>query len=154
MPDEKWTDIRNRYESSFIETNEEYLLHPSVKNFDMGLGWSRCAKAAEKVVGFEWECSRGTHLDVSVVLLNKDLELVDVVWYRQLLSVCGSVKCLEKREKATEGTDDFVVSVDLAKLPLNVHHLLFCVSNYNHSFASNDVLYLQAPVCSDACWIF
>lgn len=82
-------------------------------------------------MGLGWDTgTRDVDLDASCVLLGQDKALIDQVWFRQLKSKCGSiVHSGDNRTGAGDG-DDEVISVDLNKIPANVHHVVFTVNSF------------------------
>ena len=76
---------------------------------------------------------RGADVDGSVALLDETGRPLDTVWYGQLSSRCGSV--IHSGDNLTgEGEgDDEVIAVNLAKIPFDIHHLLFAVTVYSSS---------------------
>ena len=75
-------------------------------------------------------CRALIDVDVSVGMLNSDRELVDYVQYNQEESKCRSV--VYSGDSAVGGAKDFdeAISVALAAVPLDVHHILLEVSLY------------------------
>ena len=75
--------------------------------------------------------NRGADVDGSVALFDDGGRPVDSVWYGQLSSRCGSVTHSGDNLTGVGAGDDEVITVNLAKIPLHVHHLLFAVTVYS-----------------------
>lgn len=84
----------------------------------MGLGWNVNPSAGT------------VDLDASCGLYDDQKRQVDVVWFRQLKSKCGSVKHSGDNLTGDGDGDDEVISVDLNKVPANVHHIVFAVTSF------------------------
>ena len=73
---------------------------------------------------------RGADVDGSVALIDETGRPVDTVWYGQLSSRCGSVIHSGDNLTGVGEGDDEVIAVNLAKIPFDIHHLLFSVTVY------------------------
>lgn len=69
-------------------------------------------------------------LDASCVLLNATHEIIDQVWFRQLISHDGSVIHTGDNLTGDGDGDDEVIYVDLDKIPQSVTTLVFTVNSY------------------------
>ncbi|MDT8924807.1 TerD family protein [Pseudomonas taiwanensis] len=87
----------------------------------MGLAW-------DGVSGFLGRTS--VDLDASCLMLNKDKQLVDQVWYRQLKSQCGSIHHSGDNRTGEGSGDDETIRVNLATVPANVEYLVFTVNSF------------------------
>ncbi len=93
----------------------------------MGLGWD-----VKKTRGLFGGMKDGepVDLDASCVLFDEAKTQVDVVWFRQLKSVDGSiVHTGDNRTGAGEGDDEQII-VDLSRVPQNVQTLVFIVNSF------------------------
>ena len=86
---------------------------------------------------------RGADIDASAVLFDEHLRPIDIVWYKQLSSKCGSVNHSGDNLTGEGDGDDEVITVELAQLPLHVHHVLFSVTVFSY-----DVSFSQVPIAS------
>ncbi|MBA2389539.1 MAG: TerD family protein [Geodermatophilaceae bacterium] len=92
----------------------------------MGLGWD----AVQKKGLFGKMKSQDIDLDASVLLFDRNNQLVDAVWFGQLRSADGSVVHTgDNLTGAGEGDDESII-VDLAVLPAHVTALLFTVNSF------------------------
>lgn len=91
-----------------------FLLDPHVRKVRVGLAWDA-----------------GVDVDSSAVLLDRDLRVVDLVWFRKLASSCGSVSHSGDDRTGEGGGDDETISVKLSKLSPLVHYVLFTVNVFN-----------------------
>jgi tellurium resistance protein TerZ len=89
----------------------------------MGLGW-------DGVKGGFFGKAKDIDLDASCLLLNKDKQLVDQVWFRVLKSQCGSIHHSGDNRTGDGDGDDETISVNLATLPANVEYLVFTVNSF------------------------
>lgn len=82
-------------------------------------------------LGLGWDTgTQDVDLDASVVLLDANKAVVDTVWFRQLKSNCGSVVHSGDNRTGKGDGDDEVITVDLAKVPANVMHIVFAVNSW------------------------
>ncbi|WP_340622242.1 TerD family protein [Xenorhabdus siamensis] len=102
----------------------------SLDKIDFGLGWDPIAPKK----GFLSRLFSGDNneidLDASCILLDKSGNTIDVVWFGQLNSECGSVKHSGDNLTGEGDGDDEVISVDLIKLPADVEYLAFTVNSF------------------------
>jgi len=90
----------------------------------MGLGWD---VAKPKLFGFG---GGQVDLDASAVLFDADGRQLDAVWFRQLKSRDGSVRHSGDNRTGSGDGDDERIAVDLARVPPEVHALVFTVNNF------------------------
>ncbi|WP_104106699.1 TerD family protein [Nocardioides sp. 616] len=92
----------------------------------MGLGWD-----AAKKKGFLGRMSeQSIDLDASALLFDASGNVVDTIWYNQLVSKDGSiVHTGDNRTGAGDG-DDESIKVDLSALPSNVQTVVFTVNSF------------------------
>ena len=105
------------------------MLDCKVKRVAMGLGWDS-----------------GCDVDGSTALFDAKHQLVDMVWWKKLVSSNGAVKHSGDDRTGEGGGDDEVIKVDLDDLPLKVHYLLFAVCVY--SGAASFAQVSHNPDCS------
>lgn len=89
----------------------------------MGLGWD----AARGFLGFG---GGNIDLDASCLMFDKDKNLVDTVWFRQLKSKDGSIVHSGDNRTGDGDGDDEVISVNLEKVPTEVEVMLFTINSY------------------------
>ncbi len=93
----------------------------------MGLGWD--AIKSKGFFGFGGK-TESVDLDASCVMFDEAGRPVDVVWFRQLKSLDGSiVHTGDNRTGAGEGDDEQII-VDLSRVPDNVKSLVFTVNSF------------------------
>lgn len=95
----------------------------SIKYMFIGSNWSRM-KNGEKV-----------DLDSSVLLYNKNKELIDVVYYGNLRSADGSIKHSgddRSGDSYRDDKDNEVISTDFDKLPNEVEYIVSIMNNFTH----------------------
>ncbi|CAD7696653.1 unnamed protein product, partial [Ostreobium quekettii] len=111
-----------------LQAKEQYVLDGKVKGVFMGLGWKA-----------------GCDVDGSVALFNKSQTPVDAVWWKKLTSDNGAVKHSGDDRTGEGGGDDEVITVNLEKLPLDIHYLLFtvCVFTPGMSFSQVRSAYVR-----------
>ncbi|MGN7612944.1 TerD family protein [Magnetococcales bacterium HHB-1] len=101
---------------------------PQLKLVIMGLGWDPVeSKGFFGLFGG----SKEIDLDASCVFFSAEGEVLDAVWYQQLMSQDGSVKHTgDNRTGDGEGDDEQII-VDLSNVPPQVKTLMFVVSSYS-----------------------
>ncbi|UTZ21477.1 TerD family protein [Vibrio campbellii] len=98
-----------------------------LSKISVGLGWD-----VEKAKGLfaSFFGSNSIDLDASCLLIDKDKQVIDTIWYRQLRSKCNSVHHQgDNRTGAGEG-DDETINIDLNKLPSSVKHIAITVNSF------------------------
>lgn len=99
----------------------------SLSSISLGLGWDPVkAGFLGKMMGGGNEID----LDASCILLNSDLEVIDLVWFRQLKSQDGSIKHSGDNRTGDGDGDDETIHVDLQRLPASVKYLVFTVNSF------------------------
>ncbi|MDF7675282.1 tellurium resistance TerZ family protein [Neisseriaceae bacterium ESL0693] len=101
----------------------------ALSQLHFGLGW----EPAKKKKGFFSSLLGGNEeidLDASCILMDHNGKKIDVIWFVQLMSRCGSV--IHSGDNLTgEGEgDDEVIHVDLNCLPPEVEYLVFTVNSF------------------------
>lgn len=92
----------------------------------MGLGWDPITRKGM----FGRTKAIDVDLDASCLLFDGAGQLVDVVWFNQLTSRCGSlVHTGDNRTGAGDGDDESII-VDLSRIPSNVTTLVFTVNSF------------------------
>lgn len=108
----------------------------SLNKVVMGLGWdmARVVNSPEK--GFLSSLFGGgsqpqsIDLDASCILFDDQKRLVDVVYFGQLKSQDGSILHTGDNLTGEGDGDDEKISVELNRVPANVHTLMFTVSSF------------------------
>ena len=94
----------------------------------VGLGWD--AVKSKGIFGMFGGGGGDIDLDASCLMLDNAGREVDTVWFRKLESSCGSViHSGDNRTGAGDG-DDEVITINLRRVPANVHHLAFTVNSF------------------------
>lgn len=109
----------------------------SLEKMCVGVNWG----AIEKKSLFGRIKKEAVDLDASVGLFNQDKQLMDVVYFGQLGSKCGSIKHsgddLTGDMDGDDGLDNEVIVVDLTRIPANVSQLVFVLNSFQgQDFAS------------------
>ncbi|GMH45011.1 hypothetical protein BSKO_12968 [Bryopsis sp. KO-2023] len=116
-------EIQNWQQTVGLTQQEpDYMIDGSIKEVAMGLGWDA-----------------GCDVDGSVAMFDERHQLLDTVWYRQLMSRDSSVNHSGDDTTGEGGGDDEVIQVNLAKLNGKVHHLLFVVCVYTAGMSFSQV---------------
>ena len=94
----------------------------------MGLGWD--VRKAKGLFGLFGGGGKDIDLDASCLLFDGNRQMVDQVWFRQLVSKDASiVHSGDNRTGAGDG-DDETINVDLVRLPASVQTLVFTVNSF------------------------
>lgn len=102
----------------------------SLEKLCIGVNWG----AIEKKSLFGSKKQEAVDLDASAGLFNANKERVDIVYFGQLASRCGSVRHSgDDRVGDTGGDDNLdneVISVDLTKVPNTVDQIVFVLNSF------------------------
>ncbi|MBC7473541.1 MAG: TerD family protein [Candidatus Sericytochromatia bacterium] len=107
----------------------------------MGLGWDavKTSKSEAPKKGFlsslfggntSSEADDSIDLDASCVMFDVNKNIVDTVWFRQLVSNDGSVIHTGDNRTGSSDGDDEQINVDLARVPQSVNTLFFVVNSF------------------------
>lgn len=103
----------------------------SLSQLRFGLGWD---PVKQKKKGFlSLLLGKGDQqidLDASCVLLDHSGNTIDIIWFCQLKSKCGSVIHTGDNLTGEGDGDDEVIIVDLTRLPPQVEYLAFTVNSF------------------------
>ncbi|MGG8023210.1 tellurium resistance TerZ family protein [Klebsiella aerogenes] len=104
---------------------------PSLSQLTFGLGWDPLRAKKKGLFGGLFSGSAGSiDLDASCILLNKNGNVLDTIWFGQLKSRCGAVVHSGDNLTGEGEGDDEVIRVNLAKLSANVEYLAFTVNSF------------------------
>eukprot|EP00917_Polyrhabdina_sp_WS-2016_P026211 GHVP01056267.1.p1 GENE.GHVP01056267.1~~GHVP01056267.1.p1 ORF type:complete len:160 (+),score=23.21 GHVP01056267.1:480-959(+) len=78
-------------------------------------------------------------LDVSCVILDKDSELLDAVYYNRLETLGGSIKHSGDNRSGNGAGDNELITVLLNKLPKEVDTLIFIINMFSPGKSFQDV---------------
>jgi tellurium resistance protein TerZ len=110
----------------------------AINQLHFGLGWDPIKKKGGLLSKMLSSGGDAIDLDAGCVLLDKDGNTIDTIWFRQLKSRCGAVAHSGDNLTGEGNGDDEVILVELAKLPPQVEYLVFTVNSFRgQSF--NDV---------------
>lgn len=99
----------------------------ALTRISLGLGWDPVkAGFLGKLMGSGGEID----LDASCILLDERLQVIDLVWFRQLKSQDGSIQHSGDNRTGEGDGDDETIHVDLSRLPAAVKHLIFTVNSF------------------------
>lgn len=100
-----------------------------LKSVQVGLGWDPVKKG-----GFFSSLLGGgggdINLDASCAMFASNGDMLDLVWFRQLQSNCGSIRHSGDNLTGDGDGDDESIYVDLTKIPANVEYLAFTVNSF------------------------
>lgn len=101
----------------------------SLTNFCVGVNWGMIEKK-----GFFSTKKIAVDLDASCALFDEQNNFLDVVYYGQLNSKDGSINHsgddLEGDADGDDGLDNEIISVDLTRIPQNVHQVVFFLNSF------------------------
>ena len=98
-----------------------------LSSIKVGLGWD-VAKAKGLFASFFG--SDSIDLDASCLLIDKDKQIIDTIWYRQLRSKCRSVHHQGDNRTGEGEGDDETISINLNKLPSSVKYIAITVNSF------------------------
>lgn len=108
----------------------------ALSQLHFGLGWDPIKKKG--LFGKLFSSSDSIDLDAGCVLLDRNGNKIDTIWFRKLKSTCGSVVHTGDNLTGEGEGDDEIIHVYLSKLPASVEYLAFTVNSFRgQSF--NDV---------------
>jgi tellurium resistance protein TerZ len=83
--------------------------------------------------GLAWDVTNGVNidLDASAILLDKNLSLVDAVWFRQLTSRDGSIKHSGDEREGDAVGDDEKINFSLSNVPSNVTYIGLIINSFS-----------------------
>lgn len=99
-----------------------------LKSVQVGLGWDPVKKGG--LLGGLFGGSDSIDLDASCAMLALNGDMLDLVWFRQLESKCGSIRHSGDNLTGDGDGDDEVIYIDLTKIPSNVEYLAITVNSF------------------------
>ncbi|HBR7306833.1 TPA: TerD family protein [Klebsiella aerogenes] len=104
---------------------------PALSQLTFGLGWDPLQAKKKGLFGGLFSGGAGSiDLDASCILLNKNGNVLDTIWFGQLKSRCGAVVHSGDNLTGEGEGDDEVIRVNLEKLSANVEYLAFTVNSF------------------------
>lgn len=104
---------------------------PTLSLLTFGLGWDPLQAKKKGFLGGLFGGGAGSiDLDASCILLNKNGNVLDTIWFGQLKSRCGAVVHSGDNLTGEGDGDDEVIRVNLDKLSANVEYLAFTVNSF------------------------
>ncbi len=107
----------------------------------MGLGWD-AVKVSEKDK-FKPGASTDVDLDASCLMFGEKGNIVDMIWFRQLKSLDGSVTHSGDNRSGDGDGDDEQIIVQLNNIPAGIKNLVFLVN----SFSGQDFSQIENASC-------
>lgn len=103
-----------------------------LSKINIGLGWDPVKSRPTSFFGI-----KKIDLDASCIMLDSNKNIIDVVWFCQLKSRCGSIiHSGDNRTGEGEG-DDEVIQISLDNIPINVDMLVFTINSYSRQNFNN-----------------
>ncbi|HCM6938338.1 TerD family protein [Klebsiella sp. CN_Kp084] len=103
----------------------------ALSQLTFGLGWDPLRAKKKGLFGGLFSGGAGSiDLDASCILLNKNGNVLDTIWFGQLKSRCGAVVHSGDNLTGEGDGDDEVIRVNLEKLSANVEYLAFTVNSF------------------------
>lgn len=94
----------------------------------MGVGWD--VIKSKGLFGFGGGKSEDIDLDASCLMFSGNGELVDAIWFQQLVSQDGSIRHSGDNRTGAGDGDDETITVDLTRVPAQVKSLIFTVNSF------------------------
>lgn len=109
--------------------------NPGLSSITVGLGWDPVQASGGGLLKTLFGGGKSSiDCDSSVFMLNKNGTLdnmKDLVYFGNLKSICGSVNHSGDNLTGDGAGDDEQIQVNLDKIPVNIHNLVFVVNIYN-----------------------
>lgn len=105
-----------------------------LNNIMVGLGWDPIKKPTTFWSNLLGSSQQEIDCDASVLMLNSEgklRKLEDVVYYDQLVSLCGNVRHMGDNTTGEGEGDDEQILITLNKIPIEIHSLIFVVNIYD-----------------------
>jgi len=100
----------------------------------MGLGWGMKQVQSKGFLGFGGGTRQeSVDLDASCLLFDSTGNLVDTVWFRQLESLCGSIRHSgdDRSGGGEAGADNERIAIELNRVPVTTQTLIFTVNSFS-----------------------
>ena len=100
----------------------------------MGLGWGMKQVQSKGFLGFGGGTRQeAVDLDASCLLFGNSGNLVDTVWFRQLESLCGSIRHSgdDRSGGGEAGADNERIAIELNRVPVTTQTLIFTVNSFS-----------------------
>ncbi len=104
---------------------------PGLSGLLVGLGWDPVKKSGGILGGLFGAASADIDCDASVLLLNDQNKLEDIVYFGKKKSKCGSINHSGDNLTGEGDGDDEQIQVNLNEIPSHVHKLVFVVNIYH-----------------------
>jgi stress response protein SCP2 len=84
-------------------------------------------------LGLAWDVTNGVNidLDASAILLDKNLQLRDIVSYKQLVSQDGSIRHSGDEREGDESGDDEIINISLIRVSENIKYIGFIINSFS-----------------------
>lgn len=84
-------------------------------------------------VGLAWDVTNGVNidLDASAVMLDANLALLDIVFFRQLLSKDGSIRHSGDEREGDEAGDDEIINISLSAVSPNTKYIGIVINSFS-----------------------
>ncbi|ESQ73965.1 TerD family protein [Asticcacaulis sp. AC402] len=92
----------------------------------LGVGWD----VASGLLGGLFGGGGSIDLDASCIAFGANGQVIDTVWFQQLLSRDGSIRHSGDNLTGEGDGDDETISIDLTRLPVEIETLVFTVSSF------------------------
>lgn len=113
----------------------------ALKRIEIGVNWGAIEKTVKGLFGGTKTKTEDVDLDASVGLLDHQNQVVDVVYFGQLRSRCGSISHsgddLTGDVGGDDGKDNEVISIDLERIPDNIKTLALVLNSFRKQDFAN-----------------
>jgi tellurium resistance protein TerZ len=84
-------------------------------------------------LGLAWDVTNGVNidLDASAILLDANLQLLDIVYFKQLTSKDGSIRHSGDEREGDEAGDDEVINISLLSVSHSAKYICFVVNSFS-----------------------
>ena len=98
-----------------------------LSKLSVGVGWDPVK--SKGFMGFGGT-AKAIDLDASIVMLDENKQVVDMVWWQKKISSCNAIRHSGDNQTGEGGGDDETIDINTAALPARVKYLVVTVNSF------------------------
>lgn len=98
-----------------------------LSKLSVGVGWDPVK--SKGFLGFG-STAKAIDLDASIVMLDENKQVVDMVWWQKKISSCNAIRHSGDNQTGEGGGDDETIDINTAALPARVKYLVVTVNSF------------------------